>query len=220
MSCVLLPKLIYIEVIVVACVYMLCADPSKAGTATVSCSNAAAHAEQNLMLPAGLLNSIGLVETGNQPWSVNVDGVGHSFSSAGDAVNFVRSVSLSGAHYVDVGCFQIDLLYHPDAFTSLESAFDPVSNAMAAGRFLLSLNQTTSSWFQAVGRFHSSIPLLAVSYARRVYAAVNGTASLARQPKGDFDTTLFGIQIVVPGEQTNLHEPIVHFVGLPTIQTP
>ena len=33
---------------------------------------------------------------------------------------------------IDVGCFQVDLFYHPYAFTSLEEAFDPDANARAA----------------------------------------------------------------------------------------
>ena len=168
MSCATLPSLLQIRVIIAATASMLCINPPAAQAAAVSCLDAAAYAEHSLLLPAGLLRSVGFVETGNEPWSVNVDGVGHRFSSANEAVGFVRSAILSGGHYVDVGCFQIDLLYHPNAFSSLEDAFDPIANAMAAGRFLLSLEQATSSWADAVGRYHSSLPLQATAYARRV----------------------------------------------------
>ncbi len=220
MSCAFLPKMIYIKVIAAAGAFILYSAPLIAYAAAVGCRDAAAYAEQSLMLPIGLLKSIGFVETRNQPWSVNVDGVGHSFSSAHDAASFVRSASRLGGRYIDVGCFQIDLLYHPDAFISLESAFDPIENAMAAGRFLLSLNQDASSWFKAVGRFHSSLPSLSTSYAERVYAALNGTNPPARQPSIDSDNTAFGVKVVTPFRSVTLHKSIIYQAGLPTVQTP
>ena len=172
------------------------------------------------MLPAGLLKSIGFVETGNQPWSVNVDGVGHRFSSTDEAVSFVRSASLSGGRYIDVGCFQIDLLYHPDAFINLESAFDPISNAMAAGHFLLALNQATSSWFDAVGRFHSSLPSLGTPYAERVYKAITGSTPNLQQQSANFSENTFGMRIIIPSRSTTRFHPIIRLAGLPTMQTP
>ena len=122
-------------------------------------------------MPNGLLRSIGQVETGNRPWSVDRDGSGVSFASADDAISYVEQEATS-ARYVDVGCFQIDLAYHPDAFRSLAEAFDPVANAMAAGRYLLSLRRGTSSWPEAVGRYHSGQPDPGRAYAARVYASL------------------------------------------------
>ena len=205
-------------VLVNAC--MLCGSVFAAHAAPVSCSDAASYAEHNLLLPAGLLRSIGVVETGNRPWSVNVDGVGHSFVSADEAIGFARSASVSGGRYVDVGCFQVDLFYHPHAFDNLEAAFDPITNAMAAGRFLLSLQQGSSSWSDAVGRYHSSLPSLAASYAGRVYAALNGTSTMPRQQVAEVGIIMFGMRITVPGSHIATPGSSIHLAGLPTVQMP
>ena len=209
-----------VRTILVASMCLLHIGLSTAHAAPVSCSEAASYAEHSLLLPAGLLGSIGNVETGNRPWAVNVDGVGRSFTSADEAVRFVRSARVSGGRYIDVGCFQLDLLYHPQAFDSLEAAFDPITNAMAAGRFLRSLQQTSSSWFDAVGHYHSSLPSLAASYAGRVYAMLNGSSPASPQQVTDAGVTMFGIHITVPGPAAMLHGSFVHYAGLPTIQMP
>ena len=220
MSCVISPPLLHIQAIIAVAACTLCINAPAAQANATSCLDAAAYAEQSLLLPTGLLKSVGFVETGNQPWSVNVDGVGHRFSSATEAISFVRLATRSGGHYIDVGCFQIDLLYHPEAFSSLEAAFDPVANAMAAGRFLLSLEQTTSSWADAVGRYHSSLPLQAMAYAKRVYTAIGNTPSTVGRPKIDLDNIMFGIRVSVPDWSANLHSLPLRLAGLPIIQTP
>ena len=160
------------------------------------------------------------METGNRPWAVNVDGVGRIFNSIDEAVRFVRSARVSGGRYIDVGCFQLDLLYHPQAFDSLEAAFDPITNAMAAGRFLQSLQRSSSSWFDAVGHYHSSLPPRAASYASRVYAMLNGSSPISQQQVSDDSVTIFGIHITVPGPAAMVHGSFVHYAGLPSVQIP
>jgi hypothetical protein len=34
-----------------------------------------------------------------------------------------------GVRSIDIGCMQINLVHHPDAFGSLEAGFDPITNA-------------------------------------------------------------------------------------------
>ena len=43
---------------------------------------------------------------------------------------------------IDIGCAQVNLMHHPDAFASLEQAFDPMANADYAARFLKQLHDT------------------------------------------------------------------------------
>ncbi len=73
-------------------------------------------------------------------------------------------------NFVDVGCMQVDLYYHPHAFASLEEAFDPVANADYAARLLLELyrGEAGGSWDLAVGLYHSHTSLLAAEYRNRV----------------------------------------------------
>jgi hypothetical protein len=45
----------------------------------------------------------------------------------------------AGITSLDVGCLQVNLAQHPDAFSTLAAAFDPVANADYGAAFLTSL---------------------------------------------------------------------------------
>jgi hypothetical protein len=121
-----------------------------------ACTAAGHSAEQEAALPVNLLISIGMVESGHPdpltgrfapwPWTVNADGNGQYFPTKEAAEAFVRFAEASGARDIDVGCFQISLQSHPDAFVSLDEAFDPDKNAAYAARFLTQLKGQTGSW--------------------------------------------------------------------------
>ncbi len=80
---------------------------------------------------------------------------------------------------IDVGCMQISLTTHPDAFASMDQAFDPFLNADYGARFLLQLFQKTGSWPKAVEFYHSATPELGHDYGQRVYAALPEETRLA-----------------------------------------
>ena len=103
------------------------------------CEQAGVAAEREAGLPAGLLLAIGRVESGRWdpirgrmtpwPWTMNAAGKGQYFETKDLAAQTVRAQLDGGTRSIDVGCFQISLLYHPAAFDSLEQAFDPAANA-------------------------------------------------------------------------------------------
>jgi hypothetical protein len=146
-----------------------------------ACSTAGHQAEQSGALPQNLLVSIGMVESGRPdpltgqvapwPWTVNADGQGEYFPTKEAAEAFVRFAEASGARDVDVGCFQISLQNHPDAFATLDDAFDPAENAAYAARFLNELKSKTGSWNTAIADYHSALPDLGLPYQRLVLAA-------------------------------------------------
>jgi hypothetical protein len=74
---------------------------------------------------------------------------------------------------IDVGCMQVNLLHHPNAFASLEQAFDPVGNAIYAAHFLRQLFDQTGSWPKATAAYHSATPKLGSAYQLKV-ASVMG----------------------------------------------
>ncbi len=160
------------------------AAPAWAQATAAPCSAAAGSAEQAQSLPARLLLAIGRVESGRAdpltrevapwPWTVNAQGAGHFFSTRDEAIAFVRSLQATGVRSIDVGCFQVNLLYHPGAFSSLEDAFDPESNARYAARFLSSLRDRSGAWEAAVGLYHSANPIEGEPYRRRVLALLSG----------------------------------------------
>jgi soluble lytic murein transglycosylase-like protein len=153
-----------------------------------ACGLAGAAAEQAATLPANMLVSIGMIESGRAdpltgkiapwPWTVNADGVGHYFDSKADAIAFTRLAESSGAQDVDVGCFQISLQNHPDAFATLEDAFDPAANASYAAGFLTRLKAQTGSWESAIADYHSADPEYGLPYQERVLAAWHGIGSV------------------------------------------
>jgi len=145
-----------------------------------ACMAAGHAAEQAQGLPTNMLLAIGMVESGHPdpltgsytpwPWTVNADGQGQYFSAKADAVAFVRFALASGARDVDVGCFQVSLEAHPDAFASIDDAFDPATNASYAAGFLARLKAQSGSWKAAIADYHSAEPDLGLPYQRLVMA--------------------------------------------------
>lgn len=145
------------------------------------CESAIKKAEAAGRTPAGMLAAIGQVESGRPdpkergrmrpwPWTIDVDGVGQFFATKAQAVAAVSQLQSQGAHSIDVGCMQVNLLHHPEAFTSLDQAFDPVSNVAFAVRFLKILYRRTGSWPKAIAAYHSDTPSIAADYQQRVMA--------------------------------------------------
>ena len=147
----------------------------------LSCNDAAVVAERSHTLPAGLLGAIGRIESGRSnivagvtlawPWTINVAGEGRVFADKATAVRTVAALQQAGFRSIDVGCFQINLQHHPAAFTTLDEAFDPQSNAFYAARFLRALQERDTSWETAIAAYHSSTPGLADRYRMKVMAS-------------------------------------------------
>lgn len=165
------------------------AAPPAAPSPPVDCLRAAQSAEREAGLPEQLLAAIGRVESGRPdgtgriipwPYTVDVDGRGYFFPSAAAAAAFVRMAGASGARSIDVGCFQISLLYHPEAFPALETAFDPLANARYAAHFLVRLRQRAAGWQEAVALYHSALPAAGAAYWQQVLFNLHGGAAASR----------------------------------------
>ncbi|MBP0492360.1 lytic transglycosylase domain-containing protein [Roseomonas indoligenes] len=147
-------------------------------SSTLLCRAAIASAEREYGLPAGLLAAIGRVESGRRdpitgengpwPWTMNAEGTGKFFSSKAEAVAEVRQLRAGGMRLIDIGCMQINLHHHPDAFASIEDGFDPLTNARYAARFLKGLQATSGDWMVAAGHYHSQTPARAEAYRAQV----------------------------------------------------
>jgi hypothetical protein len=145
------------------------------------CRAAITEAERGANLPRGLLQAIGRVESGRRdpetgqfapwPWTTNAEGEGKYFPTREAAIAHVRQLQARGVRIIDVGCMQINLHFHPNAFASLEQAFDPLTNARYAARFLTELNGGRADWRQAAGHYHSHTPERAGPYREKVLAA-------------------------------------------------
>jgi hypothetical protein len=145
------------------------------------CRQAIAAAEKAHGIPTHLLAAIARVESGRKdqasgtfnpwPWTINADGQGSFYDRKSQATAAALTLRMHATKSVDVGCMQISLTYHPDAFSSMDQAFDPASNAEYGARFLTQLYEKSSSWPRAVELYHSATPELGQEYGRQVYAA-------------------------------------------------
>ena len=142
------------------------------------CHTSAKAQEEIGNIPTDLLTTISLAETGRWdpkkremfawPWTVTWGGRGRYFPTKQDAINAVTELQYSGVKNIDVGCMQINLMYHPKAFKNLDEAFDPASNITYARRFLAGLYKSTDSWIQAAANYHSTNPLLNLNYQTKI----------------------------------------------------
>ncbi len=145
------------------------------------CRAAIQAAERAAGIPAQLLMAIGRVESGRRdpetnafhpwPWTINAEGRGQFLPTKAAAIAEVRALQARGVRSIDIGCMQVNLRHHPDAFASLEEAFDPAANARYAARFLAELRATRPDWESAAAAYHSQTPEFAQPYRARVLAA-------------------------------------------------
>jgi soluble lytic murein transglycosylase-like protein len=145
------------------------------------CRAAIQAAERAAGIPPQLLMAIGRVESGRRdpetgahhpwPWTINAEGRGQFFPTKAAAIAEVRTLQARGVRSIDIGCMQVNLRHHPDAFTTLEDAFDPASNARYAARFLTELRAERGDWPAAAAAYHSRTPEFAGPYRARVMAA-------------------------------------------------
>src|SRR3546814_11739102 len=83
------------------------------------------------------------------------EGKGRFLPSKAAAIEEVRRLQARGIRNIDVGCLQVNLHYHPDAFASLETAFDPEANAAYAAALLVRLREEARSSTRAIGQYPS-----------------------------------------------------------------
>lgn len=164
------------------CLALLASVPAVAGppaSPSLLCDSAIVSAERTVRLPAGLLGAIAEVESGRPddagnvrpwPWTINAEGRGQFFSSKQEAIATVRALQSQGVQSVDVGCMQVNLMHHPNAFASLDEAFDPTANARYAARFLNTLYGISGSWVHATAAYHSQTPAIGSEYGQHVMA--------------------------------------------------
>ena len=148
------------------------------------CHAAGTAAEHTHNIPSGMLVAIGRVESGRRhpvtgvtvpwPWTINAAGTGRMFDNAAQAIEATRALRAGGLASIDVGCFQVNLLHHASAFSSLDVAFDPQANANYAAQFLAALRERTGSWEEAIAAYHSSTPALGGPYRDKVLGRWTG----------------------------------------------
>lgn len=149
----------------------------------LQCEFAAEWAERKHGLPRMLLLAIGMTESGRWnaetrsgspwPWTVTSGGPGSYFPDQASALQHVAQLRAQGTTNIDIGCFQINQHFHPNAFESTEAGFDPFINADYAARFLKDLRNEHRTWERAVAIYHSKTPSRGTAYRQKVYQRLN-----------------------------------------------
>lgn len=163
------------------------------------CMEATQKFEKEYQIKKHLLTTISSVETGRWnaakkqniawPWTVNAQGKGKFFASKIEAVQEVKRLQKAGVKSIDVGCMQINLAYHPDAFKSVEEAFDPQKDVEYSAKFLKNLYENRDNdWIKAAMAYHSSVPHKAQRYKKKLVSAYE-KVKLAHN---DVNAKLFG----------------------------
>ncbi|SOD91854.1 transglycosylase SLT domain-containing protein [Caenispirillum bisanense] len=185
--------------VVVAPAPVRAAAPAEAPTPPPDLCRAATQREEGYRsMPANLLSAISLVESGRWdkarggrvawPWTVMAEGRGRYLPSKEEAIAEVQRLKAKGVRNIDVGCMQVNLHWHGEAFDSLEEAFDPRANAAYAAEFLTNLYAETRDWDTAAAYYHSRTPERAEYYSGKVKVAL---AELEGQPRApEIDETL------------------------------
>lgn len=157
------------------------------------CMDAVAAAERENNIPRHLMAAIAVAESGRWnrqrkakfawPWTVMAEGKGRYLPTKAKAIATVRALKARNVRNIDVGCMQINLRAHPDAFANLEQAFDPAANVAYSSSFLKALFEETGSWQKASGRYHSATPKFNRPYRLKVLKLWNEQTRLAFEAK-------------------------------------
>ncbi len=177
-----------INYITFLCSFCLFISSSYAGVdqeiaASHKCSNLFPYFERKFSIPSNTLHSIALKESGKKhtkhnlvlvwPWAVNVEGKGYYFNTKREAITFVKRQIMQGKEDIDVGCMQISLKHHLEAFDSLGEAFNPATNVEYGAKFLRSKYEKLGSWHKAIAHYHSATDSLGLQYKQAVIRIAN-----------------------------------------------
>ncbi len=150
----------------------------KGNTEIYKCIESAKKFEKIYRLPENLLVSVALTESGKRlqsgefvawPWTINIKGKGKFFSSKEKALQYVTGFIKRGRKNIDMGCMQVNHMYHPNAFINLEKAFDPETNVEWSANLIKNLYQKYGSYKEAVGYYHSYRTIKKNQYASKVF---------------------------------------------------
>lgn len=135
--------------------------------------------ERKYAIPHGLLSAISKVESGRYhekhrriiswPWVIHAEGRGQFFNHEHQVIAAVQNLKNRGVTNIDVGIMQVNLIYHGQAFTTLNHAFNPQTNIEYAARYLRSLKREHTTWPQAIAHYHSALPEHYIPYCQKVY---------------------------------------------------
>lgn len=167
---------------------VLAAVPVRANTDVLiegakTCTQYFPTQEQHYRIPLHLLAAIASAESGRWhqglnmplpwPWTINAAGKSYYLPSKAEAIAKARTLQAKGVKSMDVGCMQVNLKHHANAFRDLNEAFDPKRNVAYAAEFLRNNYDELGDWVKATAAYHSRTPKLGGSYLKRIEVTWN-----------------------------------------------
>ena len=123
-------------------------------------------------LPEGLLAAIARVESGLNPWAINIAGRGYQCISREEALARAQAAQAAGRSF-DLGIMQINSWWLDKTGLSPEAILDPQANIRFGGWILKQEFERFGNVREAVGAYHSPWPHRAGPYADLVLAVLN-----------------------------------------------
>lgn len=147
------------QVLLAASLITLATSISDARANAGACEREILTAAAKYDIPAGILYSVGLTETGRkgslQPYALNIEGRALFARSRQEALDAFEKARAGGAKLIDLGCMQINHHFHGDRFASVGAMLDPHRNVDYAASFLAQLHARHETWTMAVARYHA-----------------------------------------------------------------
>jgi hypothetical protein len=132
-------------------------------------------------VPADLFYAVALTESGRTvegsllrkpwPWTLNIGGEGHFFTSRVEAWLALDASLRDGRQSVDVGLMQVNWRYHQTRLKNSWLALEPYSNLGIAAEILSDCYRQRRDWWASVGCYHAPADeRRAARYRNRVMA--------------------------------------------------
>ncbi len=143
-------------------IVLLSGSPSLANATNV-CDKSIELAARSTTVPIDILYKIARLESGRYvdgqfvswPWSLNNAGESYFLDNFEESLEALVSLRDSGETNVDIGCMQLNLRWHGNAFDELSAMLSPLGNVAYASSYLEKLFAETGSWEQAIKYYHS-----------------------------------------------------------------
>lgn len=136
------------------------------------------EAAQAANVPAPLTRAIARVESGLNPWALNIEGKGYLFPSKTQALEKAKVAQATGQSF-DSGLMQINNRWLERWQIPLEEAFDPQTNIHLGSRILKREIDRHGETWNAVGAYHSPSETRQREYIAKVKAALDRTITKA-----------------------------------------
>lgn len=131
--------------------------------AQANCDAIVEQAAQKFDVPAGLMSAMSrvLLEQSDTrqmvqttPWAIKQGAHVLTFETAADMEAELENLILNGDEDLNLGCMQLNLIWHGDHFHSLQDMMHPTKSADYAAKVLSELYKEHGSWQKTIRAFH------------------------------------------------------------------